>query len=306
MPMKSFWHYFGSKYGSAYRYLGPQHPHVIEPFAGSAGYSTFWQPQQVTLIELDPVVAGIWAYLIKASYKDIMRLPVDIYSLDDVHACQEAKDFIGFQLDLRGVRPTQHRTKTLQRHRELQGKPNTRTYYDDDRFWGAARRARAAQQVTQIKHWRIIHGSYEQAPNVEAHWHIDPPYVKAGKNYKHNTVDHAALAQWCLQRKGFLQVCESSGAQWLPFNGLLRSKELTTGTVPWAHGAMEAALQRGQTRLQFDLQPEGGPSDQPDRARTSGNLRTEALQEERRPAGVPAKVDQRGRQIGRRRLASSE
>lgn len=247
--MRSFFHYYGSKFGAAYRYRAPQHRCVIEPFAGSAGYATYWSgfgrdsTYDVTLIERDPTIAGIWRYLIKASYEEIMALPIDIYSLDDVHACQEAKDFIGFQLDLRGVRPTKHRTKTLQRFRELDGVPSTRTFYDDDRFWGSKRRQRAATQVMFIKHWKVIHGNYDMAPDITAHWHIDPPYVKAGKNYVHNAIDHKALAKWCLRRKGFLQVCESSGAQWLDFAKLLVRNR--SAIVPWAHGAEEAVLELG-------------------------------------------------------------
>jgi hypothetical protein len=29
-------------------------------------------------------------------------------------------------------------------------------------------------------------------------------------------MSHDALAQWCVSRKGFVQVCETAGASWLP------------------------------------------------------------------------------------------
>jgi len=259
------------------------------------------------LIELDPVIAGIWAFLIRSSERDIMRLPIDIESVDDVHACQEAKDFIGMQLDLRVIRPAHHRTKTLDKLKRKWQDDGTahlnHNYCDDDRFWGKNRRARAARQVMGIKHWNIIHGSYEVAPDVDAHWHVDPPYVRAGKNYTHNVIDHAALAQWCLQRKGYLQVCESFGAQWLPFEQVRRSQEQRPGTVAWGGGSLEAAVQQGAALRQLDFQPEGGISgDQQDRTRTTGSVQSKGVQARRRQTGVPAAADKRGGQDKRRRV----
>lgn len=35
---------------------------------------------------------------------------------------------------------------------------------------------RLVSQVDRIRHWTIIEGSWEQAPDVNAHWHIEPPY----------------------------------------------------------------------------------------------------------------------------------
>jgi hypothetical protein len=69
----------------------------------------------------------------------------------------------------------------------------------------------------KIRHWQIIEGSYENAPDIEAHWHIDPPYRNSGKHYPVNGIDYTALAAWCKQRRGYVQVCESSEANWLPF-----------------------------------------------------------------------------------------
>jgi hypothetical protein len=36
-----------------------------------------------------------------------------------------------------------------------------------------------AAQVGAIKHWTLIEGSYEAAPDEEATWYIDPPYQRA-------------------------------------------------------------------------------------------------------------------------------
>jgi hypothetical protein len=62
----------------------PQRTHVIEPFAGSAGYSCFWQPKKVTLIERDPLVVGIWKFLQRSSPTELMRLPSNISHVDEL------------------------------------------------------------------------------------------------------------------------------------------------------------------------------------------------------------------------------
>ena len=65
--MQPFFLYYGGKWRLAERLGPPQRHHVIEPFAGSAGYSCFWEPKKVTLIERDPLVVGVWKFL-KASF----------------------------------------------------------------------------------------------------------------------------------------------------------------------------------------------------------------------------------------------
>ena len=81
--MRPFCVFYGGKWKLARYYGPPQHDEVRETFAGFAGYSTYWEPKRVTLIERDPVIAGVWRYLIKATAKEILSLPVDIDSLDE-------------------------------------------------------------------------------------------------------------------------------------------------------------------------------------------------------------------------------
>ena len=52
--MKCFANYFGGKTKLARRFGPPQREHVIEPFAGLAGYASYWLPRQVTLVEKRP------------------------------------------------------------------------------------------------------------------------------------------------------------------------------------------------------------------------------------------------------------
>ena len=69
LPMFSL---YGGKWRLAPRYGPPRHERVIEPFAGAAGYSTRWEPKKVILIERDPMIFGIWDYLIKATPSEII------------------------------------------------------------------------------------------------------------------------------------------------------------------------------------------------------------------------------------------
>ena len=82
--MKPFFSYYGSKYRLASRLGRPKYGHVIEPFAGSACFSTYWEPPKVTLVDLDPVVTGLWKYLKRASRQDIERLPGRVFHIDDL------------------------------------------------------------------------------------------------------------------------------------------------------------------------------------------------------------------------------
>jgi hypothetical protein len=208
--MRPFWRWFGGNWRSAVNYGAPRHQHVIEPFAGAAGYSSYWEPQQVTLLDLDPVVIGVWRYLQRSSGREIMRLPVDIEALDELppRLCQEARDLIGLWFNCGLARPSKRRSNWA-RHAD-----------ENPRFWGQEIRRRIASQVGLIRHWKIIHGSWEQAPNVAGHWFVDPPYLATGQAYVHNDIDRAALGEWCKRLRGHVTVCEAQGADWLPFEPL--------------------------------------------------------------------------------------
>jgi hypothetical protein len=181
---------------------------VIEPFAGAAGYSVYWEPKKVTLIERNPVVYGVWNFLQRVSPAEVMRLPSNISHVDELpsRVCQEAKWLIGFWFNNGLTKPADIRSNWA------------RTPILAARFWSETIKRRIASQVDRIRHWEIIEGSYEDAPDVKAHWHIDPPYDnQAGRSYACNDIDRKSLAQWCQSRVGWRQVCENDGATWLPF-----------------------------------------------------------------------------------------
>lgn len=206
--MQPFFKYFGSKWKLARLYCRPRCEHVIEPFAGAAGYSVYWEPKKVTLIELNPVVHGVWKYLRRVSAREVMRLPSNITHVDELppRVCQEAKWLIGFWFGEGVTKPAVCRSNWA------------RTPILAARFWSETIKRRIASQVDHIRHWEIIEGSYEDAPDVKAHWHIDPPYDNAvGSRYPENGIDRKSLAKWCRERLGWIQVCENDGATWLPF-----------------------------------------------------------------------------------------
>jgi hypothetical protein len=206
--VRPFFWYFGSKWKIAERLGPPQCDHVIEPFAGSAGYSTFWEPTKVTLIERDPVVCGVWKFLQRTSPTELMRLPSNISHVDELlpRVCQEARSFICFWFDHGLEAPMVHRSNWARRPRRAA------------HYWSETVKLRLARQVERIRHWSIIEGSWEEAANVRAHWHIDAPYSnEAGQRYRFHKVDYATLAKWCKRRRGFAQVCAQYGAEWLPF-----------------------------------------------------------------------------------------
>ena len=207
--MKPFFTYTGGKYRLAPRYPAPVHDTIIEPFAGSAGFSLRHYERDVLLVDLSPEVATLWEYLIAASSADVLGLPLydgTWETTDDLVLLSE-----GERLLIRGWL-----------NKGTFGKrPSAwmRTGKYDTQFWGEKIRARVAQQVPLIKHWKVIHGSYEDLPDIAATWFVDPPYEVAGTAYAYGSsdIDFAALGAWCRSRSGQVIVCENDGATWLPF-----------------------------------------------------------------------------------------
>jgi hypothetical protein len=236
--MYPFFSFYGSRWRKAKHYAPPQHEHVIEPFAGGAGYSTFYEPERVTLIDVDPIVVGVWRYLIRVKPQEIMALRTDIEHVDALTGFpQEAKHLIGFWMNKALVAPTQQRSNWARQRLGF--------------TWHERARARIAGQVGRIRHWKIIEGSYDRAPDIEAHWHVDAPYCnQAGDSYRFNHVNYARLAEWCKTRKGFRQVCEHNGATWLPFQpigttrgaGGKNRKRLHSGEAVWESGRRKGSF----------------------------------------------------------------
>lgn len=206
MPkLKPFFSYFGSKWRSIPSYPKPEHQTIIEPFAGGASYALHYPEREVCLIDKDPIICGVWEYLIKATVREILELPDTFENVNDIKAPQEARWLIGFWLN----RATTHPGKT----------PSAwmRTGEHESSFWGLEKRIRIAGQLEYIRHWQIFNNSYDSAPNCAATWFIDPPYQRMGHCYRFSDIDYSHLSGWCKSRRGQVIVCEQEGAEWLPF-----------------------------------------------------------------------------------------
>lgn len=203
--LRPFFSFYGSKWNLGRHYPAPAHSHVIEPFAGSAGYSLYHCQRRVVLVDVNPMVAGIWQYLIRAKASEILALPAGAESMDDIHGPQEAKWLVGFWLG----RATAFPRKSLSKWGRCGRWPTS--------FWGEYIRGRIASQVDHIRHWTARCASFESCEDIAATWFVDPPYEIQGKHYRSPPLDRARLAAWCRARRGQVVVCENVGATWLPF-----------------------------------------------------------------------------------------
>jgi hypothetical protein len=210
--LRPFWRYYGGKWRSAPRYPAPVHGTIIEPFAGSAGYSLRYLELRVTLVERYHVIAEIWRFLIGVSESELLRIPC-VESVDDLPTWvpDGGRWLVGFNMNTAGSQPRRTLSsgcrKLLSAGRKRQG-------------WNEAQRAMVASQLGAIRHWKIIEGDYSDAPDVKATWFVDAPYQgRAGSHYVHGSakIGWSALGLWCACRRGQVIVCEASGADWLPF-----------------------------------------------------------------------------------------
>ena len=209
MELRPFFSYFGGKWRAAPAYPPPQHRTLIEPFAGSAGYALRYPHLDVLLIDKSEAIAGVWEYLINVKSSEVLALP-DVPPGERVPESlpQEAQWLIGLWVNQGAAAPRRTQTRWASRgdHHQMC-------------MWGRPARERIAKQVTSIRHWLVQWGEYNDAPDIEATWFVDPPYQTQGKQYPHGAkgIDFGALGEWCKSRRGQVMVCENTGAGWLPF-----------------------------------------------------------------------------------------
>lgn len=215
--MSPFFSYYGAKWRGYKYYPPPQHDTLIEPFAGAAGYATRYYTRNVVLCERSAIIVGIWRYLINATPQEIRALPILELgdSLDNHDIPQEAKWLIGLTMNKACAKPV----KT----------PRPPAW----NAWTPQRRNLIAHQVTLIRHWRIVEGSYECISDRVATWFIDPPYSDPdqGGHYQHGCegIDYEHLAEYARTRTGQVLVCEGMGASWLPFRFLVSAQSTGNG-----------------------------------------------------------------------------
>ncbi len=215
--------YYGSKSRLVNYYPRPLFNKIIEPFAGSARYSLLYFENEITLIDKNEIIVGIWNYLKKCSINDIMGLPtlkigdnIDALNFD----CIEQKWLMGFLISNGAHVPG----KTMSK-------------------WGSVvfqkQRNDIAQQLYKIRHWNIIQCDYSEIENEPATWFIDAPYFVGGHKYKFGShkIDYNHLSTWCKNREGQIIVCENTNADWMKFNPIKAQRGVlkTTTEAIWSN-----------------------------------------------------------------------
>lgn len=210
--MRPFFSYYGAKYTAA-KHLGPpRRDLVIEPFAGSACYSLRWNVPRVRLYDVSPDICALWDFLINCSADDIAKIPDRFDDIADVLALPRGPQLlVRFWISKGRAEPTKSLSPWYLEYRNK----------GFCRVWGPAVKARIIAQKPLISAWEIKQMPWHHVPQVEAHWHVDPPYNNyAGSKYPHSRVDFKALSEWCENLPGAVDVCENAGAAWLPFRPL--------------------------------------------------------------------------------------
>lgn len=210
--VRPFFSYYGAKYTVA-KYVGaPRRDLVIEPFAGSAAYSTRYVPNRVALYDISENICTLWDWLIKCTDADVRAIPDFFNSYDEVARLSPgANMLVRFWISKGRAEPSGALSPWYFQYRNGH----------DCRVWGPAVKARILKQKPYIVNWTCDNLPYWQIPVQEAHWHVDPPYNnEAGSRYPFSNVDYEHLANWCKNIPGTVDVFENDGATWLPFRPL--------------------------------------------------------------------------------------
>lgn len=208
------WNFFGSKWNLAKYYGPPRRDKVIEPFAGSACYSLYWNCRNVLLADISPEICAIWDYLINCSVQDIKDLPDVIKDADHLHSIPKPEQLL-IRRWIWCLPVITDKHVTMNRYLLHVDNPAKQLT-----IWSKRCKLRIIGQKELIANWKVVNEPYWKLQNEDAHWFIDPPYNnKAGKSYEYNCdgINFKELGKWCLRRKGTMDVCENEGADWLPF-----------------------------------------------------------------------------------------
>ena len=204
--LRPFFYFYGSKWKAAPLYPAPRYRRIVEPFAGSAGYSGLYPDRDIILVERDPIIAELWRWLIKVPEAEVLALPLEIpTTVRDLGLAPGPSALIGFWITAASAAPCQTPNSRMRSGRRIHS------------FWGETIRARVAAQVSAIRHWTLIEGDFADAPQEAATYFVDPPYAEAGKHYRVKFMDFERLATMCRMWHGQVIVCENDGATWLPF-----------------------------------------------------------------------------------------
>ncbi len=215
------WSYYGSKRKIEHLYPFPEYEEIIEPFAGAANYSLYHHRRKVTLIEVNPIIYGLWKYILEdCTLKDIESWPdLEVgQSLRDIRYLSSVeKNLLGFCTSKGNASPGFVVSKFAKGSPWDKLPSVTPNMGRKSAIYLLKQRLR--YYLPRIRHWKIYNISYKSfRPNPQATWFIDPPYNNsAGKRYPFSDIDYSYLSAWCLKRNGQIIVCENVGATWMPF-----------------------------------------------------------------------------------------
>jgi len=232
--------YFGTKTSLVKFYPRPTRDLIIEPFAGAAAYALRYWQHDILLVDRDPTIIKLWKWLQIVDDDYIRNIPQieHAQNIDEMDwDCEEVKIFLGFIIAANPSAP--RKTATIF---TTTARPNRQRFTKN----------RIASHLHKIRHWQIECKSYDEIHNMEATWFIDPPYLKAGINYRYHHIDYAKLAEWCTSRTGQVIVCEGADADWLPFWPLKvhRGTHKMSTEYLWCN---EPTYRQGQ--INFDILP---------------------------------------------------
>ena len=230
--------YYGSRSRVVHLYDKPRYRKIIEPFCGSARYSVRYYNKDVWINDKYEVVYRIWKWIQQSSKKDVTDLP-DLKAgekIEDIKwLCQEERWLLGFCVNMGASSPCNVMTQW--------GSTAGRRYSSIGQLKANLRRI-----VGKIDHWNITNLSYSKIPNQNATWFIDAPYQQGGEYYVHSKVNYKSLGEWCQRRQGQIIVCESQGADWLPFEPLKES-----ATFRGKGSVKEVVWSRSDKKIGFGL-----------------------------------------------------
>lgn len=204
--------YYGGKANIVKAYPRPLFPLIIEPFCGSARYALRYATSKVWINDRSTDIYRIWKYLVSVSRERILQLP-DLHAGDDLreiqNLSQDERLLLGFACG-RGV--ASPRSTCTDWGGGAPGGQLPMSYTLKDRI---------IKNLEFIRHWKVTCLDYQEVPNQEATWFVDPPYQIGGEHYPQKIEDYTNLGKWCKSRLGQVIVCENQEADWLPFRPLV-------------------------------------------------------------------------------------
>ena len=219
---------FGSKWSMA-RHYGPPLGRVTEPFAGSAGYSVYWDVAEVRLYDRDEAICAAWDWLTKCSVADIMAIPCPVRSNEEWLALPDGpRHLVDWNTHFARSHPSASLSKAYLHWANTGEMSKAMKSRGSTRMWDERARNRLVAQKPLMKRWTVECMDYRDIPLEDSHWFVDPPYSnERGRRYRHNRIDYEHLAAWCRGLPGSVVVCENEGADWLPFEpvGSVRSAD---------------------------------------------------------------------------------